>query len=215
MLKRIIFFITHPAALALPLSIFIVLLLPTSFNRFLVEEVSTIKESFSRKISYTDLNGDSFSDKVLYNESESLHPIITVFEKAKIVDQWNFKGKLLLNKEYLYFDHDYDGIKEIFVFTIENDSVFFYGINPYKKAEHHFFRKFIYKLSKRAGKYDAGLNLCDFTDVDNNGYKEIIVSIFTGFTLSPRNLFLIDIVNDTVLISPESGTAILDPVLLI
>ncbi|NOX46609.1 MAG: hypothetical protein GXO89_06485, partial [Chlorobi bacterium] len=79
------------------------------------------------------------------------------------------------------------------------------------KNEHHFFKKFIHKVNKIIGRYEVGLNFCSFPDVDDDGFKEIAVSIYTGFTLTPRNLFLIDIVNDTVLESPESGTAIISP----
>ena len=178
MLKRFQEVITHPAALSIPVSIIIILLLPQVFNRFMVEKITTGKISFTHKISYSDFDADGFSEKIVYKNFLSRNPIIIVYKKEKIVDQWNFQGRLLLNKEYLYCDYDSDGTKEIFVFTIENDSIFFYGINPYKKNEHHFYRKFIHKLNKRTGKYDAGLNFCDFPDVDDNGFKEIIVSIY-------------------------------------
>ena len=118
----------------------------------------------------------------------------------------------MLNKEFLYCDFDSDGTKEIFVFALENDSIFMYGINPLVQNRSWFYKKLVFEMEPSSLDDKPGIHFCDFPDINNDGFKEVVVAINAGFTLKPRNLFLIDIANNSVVMSPQSGTAILHPV---
>ena len=194
--KRLLEIIAHPAIISILFSVVIIMLLPPVFSRFEVEKISTEKISLTHEVSYCDLDGDGFSEKVLYKNFHSPKPIVTVYIRERIVDQWNFHGRLLLNKEFLYCDFDSDGTKEIFVFALENDSIFMYGINPLVQNRSWFYKKLVFEMEPSSLDDKPGIHFCDFPDINNDGFKEVVVAINAGFTLKPRNLFLIDIANN-------------------
>jgi two-component sensor histidine kinase len=211
-IKKIIDIIFHPAFLGFIIFIIIILLLPPVFNKYQVKikEVKIIPES--EVFSYYDLNSDGFSEEVWYQRPFYGYPTFIIRNKGKIIDQWNLKGDFTGGDFFIYCDYNNDSITEIFVLTINNDSIFLTGINPYEIEESYFLKLFIDKSNLYEGRYDCHVSFCDLPDTDENGYLELVFAISTGMSKQPRNLYLVDIFNDTVIKSPESGTAIYLPV---
>ena len=211
MLKRIQELTTHPAVLAVPFSIVIILLLPPVFQKYVLNNISSGFELAHKIVSYCDLNSDGISEKIIYNTPEDINPFFTVYSENKIIDQWNFKGRFLPAQNYRYCDIDDDGLKEIFVLTRDNDSIFFYVIKPFVKNQSWYSKQFIYKLENTPESYMPGVYFSDFPDTDKDGFKEVVIAINAGSTLKPRNLFKINIAAGTVIMSPLSGTGVLYP----
>ncbi|MCD4698146.1 MAG: histidine kinase [Bacteroidales bacterium] len=212
MFKRILYILIHPVALSLIFSIIIIILLPPVFNKYVAKTIKTKTVAEHEVFSYYDLDHDGYSEEILYQNPPGSHPSFLIKSKGKTIDQRNFKGNYTPAYFFSYYDYNNDSIDEIFVFTIKNDSIFITGINPFEIGERYFFKKFIDKCSKYNDNYDCEINVCDFPDIDNNAYKEIVFEISTGLSLQPRNLYVLDIFNDTVIKSPESGTAVYYPV---
>ncbi|MCD4745822.1 MAG: histidine kinase [Bacteroidales bacterium] len=212
MIKRGLYILFQPAILSLIIGCIVILLLPPVFNKYVAKTIKTKSITEYEVFSYHDLDYDGYSEEILYQNPPGSHPSLLIKSKRKIIDQRNFKGTYKSAYVFLYCDYNNDSVDEIFVFTIEKDSIYFYGINPFKTEERYFFKKFIDKCSKYNDNYDCEVNVCDFPNIDNNAYKEIVFEISTGLSLQPRNLYILDIFNDTVIKSPESGTAVYYPV---
>ncbi|MBM3436486.1 MAG: hypothetical protein FJY07_09765, partial [Bacteroidetes bacterium] len=105
---------------------------------------------------------------------------------------------------------DNDGKDEIFVFTLNKDSIFVHGVCPFRKGETAFYKKFIDITHKRNEQYTCNVAIFDYPDSDRDTYHELIIGIQTGLSKQPRNLYKIDISHDTVIKSPESGVALYD-----
>ena len=211
MIKRLIDIIFHPATLSLVFSAIIIILIPPVFNKYIAKTIKSKTITAHEVYSYHDLNKDGYSEEICYSDPANSNPTFIVKSKGDIVDQWHFDGVFERQMFFTYCDYNNDSVDEVFVFTRDNDSIFVYGINPFKIGFPHFCKKFIDKSRKAKEKYDITILVCDFPDIDKDGFKEIVFSINTGLSKQPRNLYILDIFNDSIIKSPESGTAIYDP----
>ena len=212
MFKRILYILIHPATLSLIIGTIIIIILPPVFNKYIVKTIKTKLITEYEVFSYHDLDYDGYSEEIWYQNPPGSHPSFLVKNKGKITDQWHFTGVFERQVFFTYCDFNNDSVDEIFVFTRDKDSIFFYGVYPFKTGQRYFYKKFIDKCRKAKGNYDITILVCDFPDIDNNAYKEIVFEISTGLSLQPRNLYVLDIFNDTVIKSPESGIAVHCPV---
>ena len=96
------------------------------------------------------------------------------------------------------------------------DSVYVSAIdlaNPKGKEN----EKYISSISRLNGALDHIIEAKEMLDITGDSVPEFIIQISAGFTLQPRSVFAWDMVKDTVLQSPYSGTNIeqvlIDPLL--
>ena len=209
--KRTVYILFHPATLALVITIIIILFLPPVFNKYQARIIESKKTIESEIYSYYDLNFDGYSEEILYQRSLNNYHSIIIRDKGKILNQWNFEGTII-NQNQIYCDYNSDSVSEIFVFTVNNDSIFLTGISPYKTEESIFIKKFVDISKPFDGRYNCAAYFCDSPDDNDDGYKELVFSIITGISKQPRNLYLLDLFNDTIIKSPASGTAVNLPV---
>ena len=211
-MKKILNLLFHPASLALIITIIIFLFLPPIFNKYQIYIVETRKINQPDVYSYHDLNSDGYSEEMYYHGPPASYPTFIIRDRGKIVDQKNFKGHYINTDFFIYCDYNNDSITEIFVLTINNDSIFLKGVNPYTIGESYFINLFVDKCQKYDGRYDCQAFVCNTPDNDNNGYNELVFIINTGKSKQPRNLYLVDIFNKTVIKSPENGTSMQEPI---
>jgi len=212
MFKRSLYILIHPATLSLIFGTIIIILLPPVFNKYVAKTIKTKTVAEHYVFSYHDLDYDGYSEEIWYQNPHNSSPTFLVKNKGKITDQWNFDGVFERQAFFTYCDFNNDSIDEIFVFTRDKDSIFVCGIYPFKIGQRYFYKKFIDKCRKAKENYDITILVCDFPDIDKNGFREIVISISTGLSKQPRNLYMLDIFNDSVIKSPENGTAIYNPI---
>ena len=212
MIKRGLNILIHPLTLSLLIGCIIIFLLPPVFNKYQAKINETKKIHEPEIFSYYDLDSDGFDEEILYQHPQEGYPSFIVKNKGDIIDQWNFQGVFTTGDFFIYCDYNSDSITEIFVFNVNNDSIILTGINPYKTEELFFIKKFIDISKPYDGQYNCQVIFCDTPDNDKNGYKELVFVINTGISKLPRNFFLVDIFNDTVVKSPENGSIINFPV---
>ena len=210
-MKKILDLLIQPATIAFVVTIIIILFLPPIFNKYVIRTIEEKKISDTEIISYCDLDSDGFSEKIIYTATRENDPSFIVKNKGKTIDQWNLKGAFLGGNFFIYCDYNFDSINEMFVFTIRNDSIFITGIDPFNNEKHHFFNMFIDICRPYNGRYNCVVVPCANIDKDGDGYSELVIEVNTGMSRQPRNLYLIDILNDQVIKSPESGTSIHEP----
>jgi len=170
------------------------------------------KENAPDNFSYCfdDLDNDGNSEKLEYVLQTNGKLGLLIYTKGKLIEQWNFLGKVANSVSPFYADYDNDGIKEVFLFTTHNDSIYLHCLDAFNNIIEIEDRA-ICKVYKDGGIYDFTIYPCAAYDVDLDGYKEIFFSISTGFSTRPRNMFAYYPQKDSLFISPQSCSLVLFP----
>ena len=202
-------YITNPKVLAVPAAILLGLLLPLDYSQYQLKLRSQSTLPKYGKISYYDLKGDGNSN-VLITNFKYLRPSVVINDHLNhVYTQWTLSGNWISKGMQLMFgDYDRNGLGEIFAFTFENDSVFLNGFEPYNKNGLNEQRIFIDRALSYRGDQDFNLVPGKLTDLNGDGYEEVVFAINAGYTEQPRNVYAYDLKNKQVLKSPKSGAFI-------
>lgn len=179
------------------------------FDRFLFE---TRKQEICiwDFMDYRDLNNDGYTENIVYHKKPPL-PHLMVRSGSRIFDQFNFLGEMSAIDENSYGDYDNNGLKEIYVFTFHDDSIFLNVVEPYNGDSAYIAKVFIDNYSLYKGQKCHSVHSCGVFDMNGDGFREVVFSVFTGFAASPRRLYSYDLIHDTLIKSPESGSGIIEP----
>ncbi len=201
----------NPYILALVASLIIILLLPMDFPKYKIEIIDNqVHQSNNFRI-FDDLDNNGYSDEInLANNFIGSTGLSVRFNPHNIIEQWNFQGSnIFVSKENLIIgDFDNNLIKEIYGFTISNDSIFLNWVPNITGKEVK--QRFITKVRIKKGKCDPVNIPLEMDDLDGDGYKELLFGINTGFSVQPRNVFAYNIVSDSLKQSPKSAAAFID-----
>ena len=211
-IKKIVF---KPWFLALIISVPIIIFLPPIFNKY---EVITIeKGNVPSSIDYFrcfhfDLDNDGYSEQIrsFYHNIEKNHVVQVFTPDGGIIDQWNFDGMPIYRDDRLVTgDYDKDGLSEIYVFCKLGDTIMLNCIEPGDTLSVLNFRnKKLFILSREYGTPDCSIQDPVFTDINNDNHGDILFNTHSGFAIFPRNVYIIDLYNDTLIASPKIGTGI-------
>ena len=166
-------------------------------------------------INYIDLDGDGLSERIIGTQYANV-PVVEIFSNDGIyINNWPLTGRWACKFKLMYGDYDDNGFVELYVLTEENDSLFLHWLEPFKDNA--------WKPSKlNISDYKYHNNQCDYTflpaglsDLNHDGKKEVIFAISTGYGLSPRSVFAVDVFNGQLLQSPESYAALREPVFVV
>jgi hypothetical protein len=170
--------------------------------------ITKIHKNISDLEVYVDLIGDGFSDRVnIKDDSANMFSIVAYEYPSGKMNQWNFEGKLLTRtNDYLIAgDYDMNNQKELYIFSLNHDSIMLHSINDLNNNKPAFKNVFISKVGFRKGRYEAAILKAEMEDLNDDGFKELIFAVNSGFSLTPRNIFAYDIINKEVLNSPFLG----------
>ena len=171
-----------------------------SISKNLLEDSNNI-------IIYKDLYHDGTSEKLLIIRNFEGRLAILVFKNGRTLFEWNLQGKMELG-DFLYtYDYNKDGVDEIYVFTHSHDSIFLNGYDV-KNNSLCFSPLFLTKFKYFKGNNDVMVNEPQFRDLKHNGHKELIFSLYSGFSKSIRKVFAVNIKTGTIRTSPLAGTSI-------
>ncbi|MBN1340364.1 MAG: histidine kinase [Bacteroidales bacterium] len=161
-------------------------------------------------VDYHDLNNDGVFEKIACNTSPPI-PYFLVTSGKGILDQFNFSGGMCEIDHASYGDYNHNGLKEIYVFTWSDDSIFLNVVEPYKTDYQYSAGKFVDKYLMYKGQYTHSVHPCGSFDLNDDGHKEFVFSVFTGYAVFPRRMYAYDPVKDTIIKSPQAGTGIFKP----
>ncbi|MCD4696602.1 MAG: histidine kinase [Bacteroidales bacterium] len=202
-----------PYFLAFILSFIIVLFLPDLFLKYKVEVVNKGQTKHKDEIIYySDLDGDGNSEKIKSFISGQDHYCIQVSDhEGGHIDQWNFTQKLPGYEERLIAgDYNRDGQKEIYTLSQKQDSLFLYGIIPVEEGEYTIKRRFITLLNSIDNKIRYSITDFNLVNLNNDSLKELVFGIHSGSSLQPRSICIYNIPEDSLIMSPLSGSVIGD-----
>jgi len=144
------------------------------------------------RVSYIDLNLDGHDEQIRENNSANpLVPggIVLMTPDGKMVDQVNYVGDV---KPLHFLDYDGDGVLEILVPFLRNDSLFVGFVNSHGQKLFYF----LLTTGKPRGEdnavlpWDPGVQDFYVADVDADGQAELISVINTEFARLPRGIFI-------------------------
>jgi len=207
MKDKLISILLNPFLIAIVISFAIIYSLPDFFRKYSIEIVSEGLLGKNYKLfSFCDLNNNGISEKIGFKDNITGNAAVKVIlDNRIIIDQWNLYGKFPHNNfEPCYHDLNNDGFKEIIIITQKEDSAFINIIEPLNKNGIQL-KRFICTINKQNNNVDFSSSKIHVADLDLDGSEEIIFSINAGFSISPRKIFVLDLLKDTIYSSKHVG----------
>ena len=205
---------THPLFLALPLSLLVLVLLPPIFKKYegSIENIFSSDQSQMSKTYYIDLDKDGFSEKIrIYIWQKNSTAIEIYAHSCSLIEQFNMDGFYHYQFDLMHGDYNNNGLEEIYFFSQSNDSLIHINqlelLNDTSYIEK---RKFVSTIKLHNKNLDSHISKVGITDLNKDGFKEILFYIHSGYTLQPRNIYAWDIKNDSILKSPKSYARLID-----
>ncbi|GAB4342512.1 MAG: hypothetical protein Kow0037_29940 [Calditrichia bacterium] len=136
-----------------------------------------------------DFDHDGVSEYISYKKEDKANRYAIKIERFPklIIEQWNLREKYL--EVYpIYGDYDHDLWDELYFFTMNGDSIFLHAIDIRNTSGFMINRQCIYRAPppKAPGESDYRMIQGNFLDCDDDGYQDLILSFYTGFSLQPR-----------------------------
>ncbi|OQX73812.1 MAG: hypothetical protein B6D64_13500 [Bacteroidetes bacterium 4484_276] len=195
--------------MALPFSLVTILLLPLDNSERSAKLISSKladKAPVFTIQTYADLDNDGYAEEISHFSNiinQCAVKIIT--QKGVLLGQWNFNGTLTSsNSNLLIFDYNNNGGKEVFTIYNRADSVFMGGLDPTNDSAKIFEDIFIDKIS-------CANDIIHFStfmrayDMDDNGFKEVIIALSAGYSEQPRRFIIWDPIKNTTSRSASVG----------
>lgn len=207
-MKRLLVFILNPFLLAFWSTIIVLIIFPIRFPKYLGSKIESEKVINDVVYRYDDLDGDGESEQIFTFHNSIGKAGISVNKNGGAIEQWNLYGTfnfIQRNGTIITGDRDANGFKEIYIFTISQDSIYLSCIEDIYKSKPTIENRFIARCGKSKNKVDAYIISAEMDDLDGDGLKELIFGITTGFSIYPRQVFAYDFKNNNLLSSPQNG----------
>jgi hypothetical protein len=149
------------------------------------------------------LDNDGFSEKILLENNQKGNGDVKIYN-PQIVGQFNSETPLpQANPNAIFDDCNNDGIQEIYFSGLRNDSLFINQVDysDLKNPKEYFIEKLLANA-------DFAVNISQAADLNNDGFKEILLTINAGFSLQPRKVYALNLQNKQILKTPFSGSKI-------
>ncbi len=166
------------------------------------------------EIYYYDLNNDGSSEKINYYHYDKIfQPTIYLYDSEdKFKALWNFNESPVKNSRIYIDDYNGDSIKEIFVFTEKNDSLFLYILNSEDDSKNIIERNFITVISENNDNIRiSSLGLHEDKEINE---KEFYFTVDAGYPNKPIKLFSFNISQKSLKISPDINAKIKQPIII-
>lgn len=160
-----------------------------------------------QRIEYIDIDNDGFSEEfIYYHLSDNRHPVVNQYSNDGFFQNaWYLDGEVIENFDFISGDYDNDSIVEVFVFSYYKKGLYLYGLEPGLSNLFDFEKILIHQFDSNIDFTHVVIHSGGVVDLNSDGFGEIIFSINSKFTPTPRRVFAYDIVNKNLLKSPEFG----------
>lgn len=199
--------LVSPFLLAIPCTILIIILLPNLFPKYKSE---LIDQGLIDKLGgfefWEDIDRDGNSERiVLFNNNDGKASIKIIEEDGYLGAHYYCRGEMFSKYPFLYFGaFNNEGDKLILVYSMINDSIFLNCIDHANLQDFLFRDLFIGKV-KTPGSKDTRPGTLFWEDLDNDGWKEVIFTLQTGFPLQPRGCYVYNFREGKLTKSPDMG----------
>ena len=198
--------VLNPFIQALVVTILVFVFTLRDVHKYKIELIEYRKIEITSENYFTDLDYDLCSEHILTGRNIAGNSFLTLFDDDKTRGQWNFQGIYGTHSARLMFgDYNKNNEIEIYLFTLSGDSILLHCIEYQQAPKLLFNDKFIATIGKNENIPDYRIVPGKVSDLDGDGYGELIFALSAGFSKQPRNVFAYDINHDSLLKSPRSG----------
>lgn len=197
--------------IALIISAVIIAFIPSTFEKYKIDIVKEgVLPMLHNQKTYThDLNGDGFSEYIISFEHNGKHSVQVLTWDGGVIDQWNTIGEMFGSRydRVACGDYNNDGIEEVYTFYEIADTVFLFSFEPLGSLSNvNIERRPVCALIHDYSEPDGYADHVQLQDLNNDGFKDLFFIINSGMARFPRNLFIYDIKNDSLIVSPKIGS---------
>lgn len=182
------------------------------FNRYVGKVIIESNELLAdgQRIFYSDVDNDGDSEEfIYYHLSDNQQPVINQYSNnGKFQNVWYLKGEVVYHFDFIEGDYNQDGLKEIYVFSNLNDTLYLYGLMPHQSNQFVVEKQAVCKLPQKTAASDIVIHPGGLADMNGDGFKEVLFSVNSRYAPTPRNVFLFDIENSNLSTSPDIGMQI-------
>ncbi|NTV83337.1 MAG: histidine kinase [Bacteroidales bacterium] len=209
MLRRFSQIAFSPLFQALVITVIVILLVPLGLKKYTAEQESMTTNFDKSQLYFADLDHDGTSERIQTFFNLAGNVGIALVAGNVTLGQWNFKGIYQPDCARLMIgDYNGNGSDEIYIFTLVGDSVMMH-IMEYSSEPAFIIRdRFITKIGVNLNDPDHAIFPGKVTDMTGDGSGDLVFAINSGFSRQPRNVFIYDVVSDSIKSSPLSGAFI-------
>jgi hypothetical protein len=213
--SKVVVFIMRSWVLAIILGTIIFLLQNFRHEPYLLNLVdsSTLLVDYNTsRTSYHDLNADNESEVMVISNLSDYESCLLVrnFEGA-VLEQWNFKGTYTIDlMKPILSDFDHDGKSEVSLVTLSGNKMLLNIVEPFDSLRFLVKNRLLDTVWTKYEEPYAYEHVAKPTDLNHDGSEEIIFSISSGYARQPRRVYAYDIKNDSLWLSPFSGSPVDD-----
>ncbi len=187
--------------------------MPPLFTKYQCKLVEQKKRLSDRRsvVYFEDLNSDGREERI-----ESFQQSVDTFQfsfqyysyNGGMIDQVNLPGNFHMDTHHLFFaDYDKDGNKEVYHFYFEKDSLYLSWIQLFPEAGKINTLAICKIYTYNKGLIDYQFDEVHCRDLDNDGQNELIFAVVGGYSIIPRQIFKVDLVQRKVTGSENTGCA--------
>lgn len=209
MLKRFFNILLNPFIQALVIAGLVIAFLPQGIKKYHAELVMGATNFDNSQFIYADMDHDGNSERINTFHNLSGNVGITLMDGMFTLGQWNFRGIFEPKcPRVMTGNYNNDENDEIYIFTLVGDSLMLHALAFSSKPVLFIHDRLITRLGKSLKDPDYSLLPGALTDMNGDGSGDLVFSVNAGHSRQPRNVFIYDILNDTLYLSPKSGSFI-------
>jgi len=190
--------------LAAPFLVLAFIFIPRYFKRYDADFVWKKRADKENSLFFfNDLNQDGNDDEISFfgNDDGQAAVKITLFED-KIFGQYNMNGVFPFKIGGNFVNIDNDSLPEISMVYYRNDSAFISVLRPLDTTKLYVTDLFLDKILDTKKNVKITVTNPITYDLDHDGFNEIIFSLNAGFSLYPRNVYMVNVKKGSVKKSP-------------
>lgn len=193
----------------LPAMVFI-FLLPNLMNKYEIEKKQSYNRNKDKTLTFfEDFDHDGHKEKInVLNYRGKFASCFYWRNNSSLLSQFNFDRKLPVQENLnipIFCDVNKDGIKEMFVFTQNEDSLFINAVD-FSSLTIILKGRFVSKIGMDNSKKDFVLRPIINHDYNHDGIPEIYFLLNGCYSLYPRKIMAYDFANDTLISSINTGS---------
>lgn|GEM_PF-69801 len=204
----------YPIILGFVVSILVIFIISKRMPRVGVQKIEELTLSNNAEIYYSDISNNGNCEKIhYYHYDKVFQPTLYLYDTYDDFKAlWNF-FEAPLNSYNVYFgDINNDSIKESFVFTQQEDSVFLYILDNENSSEFIKNRLFITKIENDS--VNPTIDLIGFYDLNSDKNNEFLFYIDNGHPWLSCNIFAYDLINNILSKSSNVNSSITKPIIV-
>lgn len=160
-----------------------------------------------QKICYADVDDNGNSEEfIYYHLSDNRQPVINQYSSTgKFQNLWSLDGEVFEQFEFMVGDYDNNKQKEVYVFAMEKNILYLYGIKPFHSNEFIFEKVKICTINNQEANRFVVVRPGGVFDMDNDGFGDLVFSVNSRYNPKPRKVYCYNIKINKLIESEDIG----------